>query len=287
MPTLVLPPGEETKSIRHFGESLEWLAAQGVQRADKIAAIGGGVIGDLAGYVAASYLRGIEFVQVPTSLLAMVDSSVGGKVGVDLEAGKNLAGAFHPPTEVLVAEDVLETLPVRHLRNGMAEVWKYAFIADPNLAHLIESGPVGEAVIRRCIEIKKSIVEADEFETTGLRATLNFGHTLGHALETLTGYETLLHGEAIAIGMVWEAELGERLGVTQAGTSDVVREKLEAAGLPIRFPNADADRLIDLMGKDKKRKGNGLAFSLLTRIGECKLTTEVDTSVVRAVLTNA
>lgn len=287
LPTLVLPAGEATKSLRHFGECLEWLAREGVQRGDRIAAIGGGVVGDLAGFAAASYLRGIDFVQVPTTLLAMVDSSVGGKVGVDLEAGKNLAGAFHPPSEVLVAEDALETLPIRHLRNGMAEVWKYVFIADPTLAHEIEAGPIGESAIRRCIEIKKEIVEDDEFETKGRRATLNFGHTLGHALETLTGYETLLHGEAISIGMVWEAALGERMGVTRTGTKEVVEEKLRAAGLPTTFPGTDADRLIDLMGHDKKRKGTGLAFSLLTEIGECKLFTEVDVALVRAVLSTA
>lgn len=287
LPTLVLPPGEGTKSLRHFGECLEWLAREGVQRGDRIAAIGGGVIGDLAGFAASAYLRGIGFIQVPTTLLAMVDSSVGGKVGIDLDAGKNLAGAFHPPSEVLIAEDALETLPVRQLRNGMAEVWKYVFIADPALAHTIEAGPIGEAAIRRCIEIKKEIVEDDEFETTGRRATLNFGHTLGHALETLTGYEALLHGEAISIGMVWEAALGEKLGVTRTGTKEAVEEKLRSAGLPTHFPDADADRLIELMGHDKKRKGSGFAFSLLTEVGECKLFTEVDVALVRAVLSNA
>lgn len=287
LPTHIITPGEQSKSLRAFGEALEWLASQGIRRTDRIAAIGGGVVGDLAGYVAASYLRGIDFIQVPTSLLAMVDSSVGGKVGIDLDAGKNLAGAFHAPAEVMVPVDALETLPLRHRRNGMAEVWKAAFIADPSLVPLIEKDGGSLEVIKCSIEIKKSIVEADEFETTGARATLNFGHTIGHAIEAALGYEELLHGEAIAIGMVWESELGEAIGVTEAGVARTIKESLAKAGLPVELPNLDPDVLITFMRRDKKRAASGLAFSLLTRIGECKLTPDIDEAAVRSVLTKA
>lgn len=284
LPTLVLTPGESSKSLRTYGEAMEWLAAQGLRRKDRVAAIGGGVVGDLVGFVAATYLRGIDLVQVPTSLLAMVDSSVGGKVGIDLEAGKNLAGAFHAPAEVMIPADALESLPMRHRRNGMAEVWKYAFIADPGLAKVIESDGPSQATIERCIEIKKDIVESDEFETLGPRATLNFGHTVGHAIEAALGYEELLHGEAIAIGMVVESEIGEAIGVTESGVSSAVRESLAKAGLPVALPDVSIQILIDFMRRDKKRSGDKLAFSLLTRIGECKLIDEVDEAAVRAVL---
>jgi 3-dehydroquinate synthase len=284
LPTYVLTPGEVSKSLRTYGEAIEWLAAQGLRRNDRLAVIGGGVVGDLGGFVAASYLRGIDYVQVPTSLLAMVDSSIGGKVGIDLAAGKNLAGAFHPPVEVLIPFDALETLPSRHRRNGLAEIWKYAFIADPMLAGRIESEGASQSVVHRCIEIKQEIVEADEFETTGARATLNFGHTIGHAIEAALGYEELLHGEAISIGMVLESDLGEAIGATQSGVANAVRECLQAAGLPTKLPDVPVDTLIEFMRRDKKRSTANLAFSLLTRIGECKLVTEVDEAAVRAVL---
>jgi len=283
LPTHIVTPGESSKSIRAFGEALEWLATTGVRRSDRIAAIGGGVVGDLAGFVAASYLRGITFIQVPTSLLAMVDSSVGGKVGIDLEAGKNLAGAFHAPSEVMIPIDALETLPARHRRNGMAEIWKAGLIADPSLLPIIEKQGASDEVIRRSIDIKRRIVEADEFETLGQRATLNFGHTIGHAIEAALGYEDLLHGEAVAIGMVWESKLGEAIGVTPAGTSSTVRELLRISGLPVDVPPIEPDLLLQFMYRDKKRTGQSLAFSLLTRIGECKLH-EVDEAAVRSVL---
>src|SRR5205807_1069483 len=192
-----------------------------------IIAFGGGVIGDLAGLVAALYMRGVPYVQIPTTLLAQVDSSIGGKVAVDLAAGKNLAGAFYPPKEVLIPLDALRTLDKRQFRNGMAEVWKYAFIADKDLLGTLKakvpncSNNVNnlKGIVQRCIEIKKGAVEADEFETSGARAVLNFGHTVGHAIESATGYSGIFHGEAISIGMVAESYLGEELGVTEAGTA--------------------------------------------------------------------
>lgn len=283
VPTLAIEPGEKSKSLAQYGAALEWLARQGVKRSDRIAAVGGGVVGDLAGFLAATYLRGIPYLQVPTSLLAMVDSSVGGKVGIDLEAGKNLAGAFHPPAAVYVAVETLDTLPPRHLRNGIAEAWKAAFIADAGLVPILE-GTIEETLIRRCIEIKKEVVEADEFETLGRRAILNFGHTIGHAVEAAAGYESLLHGEAIAIGMVAESRLGEQLAITPVGTADFIEAKLTKAGLPTQLPSQNADRLLSYMWRDKKRAGDKLAFSLLTGIGECKLFVDVEESAVRAVL---
>jgi 3-dehydroquinate synthase len=286
VPTLVLPPGEQTKSLEYLGRILSWLATQRASRKSRLIAFGGGVIGDLAGFAAAVYMRGIRYVQVPTSLLAQVDSSVGGKVAVDLPEGKNLAGAFHPPSEVRIAVSYLDTLPDRQIRNGMAEVWKYVFILDPDLGDLlVEPERDWESIVRRCITLKAGVVAEDEFETKGLRATLNYGHTVGHALEALMGYEGLLHGEAISVGMVAEALLGERLGVTRAGTTEYVRESLEREGLPITHPALSrADDLLDLMRRDKKAEGGRLAFSLLTAPGRCTLVEGVEENEVRGAL---
>ncbi|MEQ1821447.1 MAG: 3-dehydroquinate synthase [Fimbriimonadaceae bacterium] len=277
VPALVLEPGEPTKSLSEFERSLRWLAQNGIKRNHTIAAVGGGVIGDLGGYVAASYMRGIRYVQVPTSLLAMVDSSVGGKVGIDIPEGKNLVGAFYPPAEVILYQNALATLPREHFVNGMAEVLKYGFISDPSI--LNETEPP----IRRCIDIKANVVAADEFDTTGLRAILNFGHTIGHALEAGSGYQ-LLHGEAISIGMVLESRLGEALGLTEPGTSDVVAECLNAAGLPVSLPPIPADQIMALMRNDKKATASGIGFSLLTSLGRCKLVESVPEDAILAVL---
>jgi len=280
--TLVLPPGEPTKSIATFERCLEWLAAQGAGRGSTLVAFGGGVVGDLGGFVASAYMRGIEYVQIPSTLLAQVDSSIGGKVGVDLAAGKNLAGAFYPPTRVDVCLELLDTLGARQFNNGMAEVWKYGFIAEPELvADLEQAGPRPkghhlEAIVRRCLDIKAGIVTADEFEKTGLRATLNYGHTVGHAIEHAEGYAGLLHGEAISIGMVVEAKLGELLGISEPGVARAVSDRLRAQGLPVSLTAPiQAEKLVESMWTDKKRKGAGLAFSLLTHIGGCKLVQDV------------
>lgn len=281
-PAYQLPPGEEQKTLARFSEAIEWVASQQVSRSATIIALGGGVIGDLVGYVAASYMRGIKFIQVPTTLLAQVDSSVGGKVGVDLPQGKNLVGAFHPPSSVVVCTEALTTLDERQFINGMAEVWKYGFIQDPELAeelrelNLSPSHPQLEAVVRRCIRHKRDVVEADEMETNGLRATLNFGHTVGHAIEQATGYSEYLHGEAISIGMVAEAKLSENIGLAQKGTTEIVETSLASQGLPTKLKEIiPADTLIQVMKLDKKAKAGKLAFSLLTRIGECKLVEDV------------
>lgn len=277
-PALVLPPGEATKSLATFGEALGWLARTGASRRTTVVALGGGVIGDLAGFVAAAYMRGVPLLQIPTTLLAMVDSSVGGKVAIDLPEGKNLAGAFWAPTQVRLPLDALETLPARQRTNGMAEVLKYGFIMD---APLLDA-PLD---VMRCVRLKAQVVEEDEHETTGRRAILNFGHTVGHAIERLTGYGPVLHGEAIAVGMVVEAVLGERIGVTAPGTADRVRSVLEAHGLPVVHETTRAvEPMLDAMRGDKKAVGGRLAFSLLTHVGECKLVTDVPEDDVRRVL---
>ncbi len=289
--TLVLPAGEQTKSLEYYGKALEWLAGHGARRNSKICLWGGGVLGDLGGFVAATYSRGIHFVQIPTTLLAMVDSSVGGKVGIDLPQGKNLVGVFAPPKEVWIAPEWLGTLPRRELINGMAEVWKYGYIRDLELLEDLRSGPLSPGdprlvrIIARCINTKADIVESDEFETSGERSILNFGHTVGHAIEKVLGYTKLLHGEAIAIGMVIEARIGEALGITPEGTSEKIRRDMHGQELPSELPSdLSESALIESMRLDKKATGPALAFSLLHGFGECKLYQDVPESVAREVL---
>ncbi|HLK13912.1 MAG TPA: 3-dehydroquinate synthase [Fimbriimonadaceae bacterium] len=286
VPVLELDPGEGTKSAEAYLRAIEWLAKGGAQRDAVVVALGGGVIGDLAGFVAATYMRGVAYIQVPTTLLAQVDSSVGGKVGVDLPEGKNMLGAFHAPKGVWVSVDALSTLPPREFANGMAEVLKYGFIMAPEILEM-DARRDTETVVRRCIECKKEVVEADEMETTGRRAILNFGHTVGHALERETGYRELLHGEAISVGMVVEAGLGERLGMAPEGTRAAVSARLEAEGLPIAHPALkEAGRLIAQMRRDKKAARGNLAFSLLRGIGSCEFVPNVPEADVLAALSH-
>lgn len=285
--SLVVSPGEGAKQFSVYEGLVRELARRGMKRSGRIYALGGGVVGDLAGFVAASYMRGVGLVQIPTSLLAMVDSSVGGKVGIDLPEGKNLVGAFWPPKEVRVAMEVLDSLPGRHFVNGTAEIWKYGWIMDQGLLEELESQPLSfedvrlERVVQRSIALKKEVVEEDEHETTGRRAILNFGHTVGHAIEKELNYEGLLHGEAVAVGMVVEARLAEILGVAARGLTERVGAGLERQGLPTEVPGTlDPDRLLDVMRIDKKAGRDGLAFSLVSLPGECKLHTAVPESAV-------
>lgn len=289
-PKRVCPPGEATKNLSEFGEALSWLAKAGASRRSTLVALGGGVIGDLAGFAASAYMRGIDYIQIPTTLLAMVDSSVGGKVGIDLPEGKNLAGAFLAPREVRLCIDLIETLPERQFINGMAEVLKYGFILDASLlAQLTANRLTAKStelreVVLRCIQLKADVVAADEKETLGIRAALNFGHTIGHGLETVTGYHSLLHGEAISIGMVLEAKLGEELGITPLGTTEIVVDSMQKYGLPITHPAlSDFEGILSAMYRDKKASGGRLAFSLLTDVGECKLFRDIEESAVRSV----
>ena len=280
---VVVPPGEGSKSLEVYSAVIRTLAQRRVSRKTTLVAFGGGVVGDLAGFLAASYMRGIAFIQIPTTLLAMVDSSVGGKVGIDLPEGKNLVGAFKPPTAVFIDTSLLATLPEREVRAGMAEIWKYGYILDRDLVtRLEETYAADEAVIHRCIQLKAQVVEADEFETNGERAKLNFGHTIGHAVEAAMAYEGMLHGEAISIGMVAEARLGEHMGFTQPGTAETIQRHLNSQGLPTRIPgHLSQDQLVDAMYRDKKAASGKLAFSLVQSLGECKLVQDVPETAVR------
>lgn len=276
-PRLAFAPGESTKSLAAFGRAMDFLAAQRVDRHGAVFAFGGGVIGDLAGFVAAAWLRGIDFYQVPTTLLAMVDSSVGGKTGVNITAGKNLVGAFHQPRGVFIGTDCLHTLPPREFAAGMAEVIKYGLLGDAALFAQLEHTPLTvnrpelPDVIRRCCELKAAVVQADERELAadGGRALLNLGHTFGHAIEQVTGYGAYLHGEAVAIGLCAAARLSAKLGSLPA--SDVVRiERVIAAhGLPtmLREPLALTD-LLAAMARDKKVRGGLPRFVVLRKVGE-------------------
>jgi 3-dehydroquinate synthase len=273
-----IPAGERHKTRETWARVTDEMLAKGFGRDAAIVAVGGGVVGDLAGFVAATYMRGIPFVQVPTTLLAMIDASIGGKTGVDTPAGKNLVGAFHQPAAVLIDPGVLATLPPRELRAGLAEAIKHGIIADAGyfdrtvaaLPELLSPGGSTSAAMRSLIEgsiaIKGSVVARDEREH-GLRKILNFGHTLGHAAEALSEY-ALLHGEAIAIGMAVESRLAERLGLAESGTADRVRAALALATLPCQVPTSlDAERLVALTKTDKKARRDRVEYALPRAIG--------------------
>lgn len=291
-PTLVLPPGESTKSLDTLGRLLDFLADAQLDRSSALVAVGGGVIGDLAGFAAASYLRGIDYYQVPTTLLAMVDSSVGGKTGINLKAGKNLAGAFHQPRGVFIATKLLATLPAREFAAGMAEVIKYGLLGDAELFDQLEPAPLSlaspelPAIIRRCCAIKARIVEADERERAkeGGRALLNLGHTFGHAVEQATGYRRYLHGEAVAIGLASATRLSQMLGHVTAAEVARVDAVLSAHALPTRLTAAlPVTQLMAAMTRDKKVRSGMLRFVLLTRLGESVTRDGIPPRLVEAV----
>ncbi len=291
LPVLALEPGEATKSLTELGRVLDFLAAQRIDRTSVVFAVGGGVIGDLVGFAAAAYLRGVDFVQIPTTLLAMVDSSVGGKTGINLAAGKNLVGAFHQPRGVFIATDLLKTLPAREFAAGMAEVIKYGLLGDAALLAQLERAPLTVAspelagVIRRCCELKAKIVEADERELAkeGGRALLNLGHTFGHAIEQVTGYGTYLHGEAVAIGLGAAARLSQKLGALSAAEVARVDAVVAAHGLPVRLraPLAIGD-LRAAMARDKKVRAGGLRFVVLKSLGEAATLGGIDPALTDA-----
>ncbi len=277
---VVIPVGEAHKNLDTLGRIWSGLLAAAVERRSTVLALGGGVVGDLAGFAGASLMRGVPWVILPTSLLAMVDASLGGKTGVDLAQGKNLIGAFHPPRFVLVDPSALGTLPPVELRCGLAEVVKHAVVGDPALFRLCATGwdAVNRdraAVVRQAMAVKIRIIEADPFEEAE-RAALNFGHTVGHALEQASGYR-MRHGEAVAIGMVAEARLAERLGLAERGLADRIARALHGLDLPTDWP-ADLDRgaLLDAMRVDKKRRGGRVEFALPRRIGEVQVGVGVD-----------
>ncbi|MDI3260120.1 MAG: 3-dehydroquinate synthase [Sinobacteraceae bacterium] len=293
---LVLPPGEAQKTWDNAGRVLDWLLAARLPRDGALLALGGGVIGDLAGFCAAVYQRGIDLVQLPTTLLAQVDSSVGGKTGVNHARGKNLIGAFHQPCLVLADTETLRTLPPRELAAGAAEVIKCALLGDaPLFARLerrlervlaLEAEALGEA-IERSVTLKARIVAADERESLdgGARALLNLGHTFGHAVETYTRYATWLHGEAVGLGLCMAADLSARLGWLTADDARRVRALVERAGLPTRAPaGMTPEDFRRLMAGDKKVAGGRLRLVLLRALGEACVTADFDPAALDATL---
>lgn len=291
---LTVPAGETAKSLKSVQTCYDRLAAYRLERKSFIVALGGGVVGDLAGFVAATYLRGIPFVQVPTTLLAQVDSSVGGKVGVNLSAGKNLVGAFYQPRFVLCDLDTLRTLPEREFRAGLAEVIKYGIIYDAgffarlerDLPKILRREPkVLAAVIARCCEIKAEVVGQDETEG-GLRAILNFGHTIGHAIENISGYGKYLHGEAISIGQIAAAELSASGLGLPAGDVARIRDLFQHTGLPtqLNLSAAQRKRLFAAMSLDKKVSGGEVKFVLAERIGKVVWGQRVSAALINAAL---
>ena len=292
---LTVPPGETAKSLKTVQACYDQLAAHRLERRSFIVALGGGVVGDLAGFVAATYLRGVPFVQVPTTLLAQVDSSVGGKVGVNLKAGKNLVGAFYQPRLVLCDLDTLRTLPERELRAGLAEVIKYGIIYDAklftrlerDLPKLLKRDPKTLAeVIARCCEIKAEVVGQDETES-GLRAILNFGHTIGHAIENISGYGKYLHGEAIAIGQTLAARISVRLSGLPSKDSARIGNLFAAAGLPtqIKLTAPQRRRMLNAMLLDKKVSGGEVKFVLAENIGKVAWGRKVSPALIEELLT--
>lgn len=264
----VFPHGESSKNLLEYAKILNFLAENRVTRADVLVALGGGVTGDLGGFAAATYLRGIRFVQLPTTLLAAVDSSVGGKTAVDLPAGKNLAGAFYQPELVLCDLDTLDTLPREIFLDGCAEVIKYGVLYDPALfAHLAARTLHfdREAVIARCVELKRDVVAQDEFDT-GVRMKLNLGHTVGHGVEARSGF-TVSHGKAVAIGMAVIARAAEKKGFCTADTRRQIEDVLRAFGLPTRTEEPAA--LADAALSDKKRTGGTVRLIVPRTVGEC------------------
>ncbi|MBW3600053.1 MAG: 3-dehydroquinate synthase [Planctomycetes bacterium] len=290
---LTIQPGERCKSVAEAERLWNAMLAAGADRKSVVIAVGGGVVGDLAGFVAATYARGLAFVQVPTTLLAQVDSSVGGKVGVNLPGAKNMVGAFWQPLGVLIDTATLATLPDREYRAGLGEVVKYGVILDAEFFAWLEShvaeinrrdAAALEHIITRCCRLKADVVEADERETIGLRAVLNYGHTFCHAIEAVTGYGEYLHGEAVAIGMMCAARLAASLGRIDQSLVVRQRELLAALRLPLETPSVDDDALLAAMQHDKKVEHGRLRFILPTRLGHVELVGDVAPELARAAL---
>jgi 3-dehydroquinate synthase len=289
--TTSIPDGEEYKTLLWVSHLYDELLTYRLERRSPVIALGGGVIGDMAGFVASTYMRGIPYIQVPTTLLAQVDSSVGGKTGVNHILGKNMIGAFYQPSLVWIDIKTLETLPDRELRAGIAEVIKYGIIRDPEFFSYLEKNiekvlSLDEAVlthiIKRSCEIKADVVMKDEKEE-GLRAILNFGHTIGHAIETLTNYTTYKHGEAVAIGMFYEAKIAHKMGICNKDIIERLRNLIMRAGLPTKMPEIASDRILETMQIDKKVKDGGIRMVLPEEVGKVSLR-EIDVSIIKAVL---
>lgn len=281
--TLRVPPGEASKSLSQLGLLLEQLADHRIDRKGALLALGGGVVGDLAGFAASIFLRGIALFQLPTTLLSMVDSSVGGKTGINLPQGKNLVGTFYQPWAVFVDLRTLTTLPERELRAGLAEVIKYGMIADPSLLSTLDRTSLDwPSVVRRSVEIKAAVVAEDERETTGRRAILNFGHTAGHALEAALGYGTLVHGEAVGLGMRVATLLSQRLCGLPESAALLLDRLLHRHGLPRTLSGVSRDRIREALLLDKKREDGANRWVLLRALGDPLLASVPAEEVERA-----
>jgi 3-dehydroquinate synthase len=290
-----IPPGERYKTLSSIQKIYDTALANRLERSSTIVALGGGVVGDMAGFAAATWLRGISFVQVPTSLLAMVDASIGGKTGVNHPQGKNLIGAFHQPRLVLIDPQVLNTLPAREFRAGMAEVIKYGIIWDAQLFEQLEQASrldqqryldpeLLQMILTRSCEAKAHVVSKDEREA-GLRAILNYGHTIGHAVESLTGYRLVNHGEAVAIGMVAAGQIAVELGLWTQAECDRQHALIQKTGLPTQIPaELDVEAIAATLQTDKKVEAGRVRFVLPTQIGTVKVTDQVPSKTVGQVL---
>lgn len=292
--TCILPDGESYKNLDSIKEIYDACIEHRLERSSTLVALGGGVIGDMTGFAAATYLRGINFVQAPTTLLAMVDSSIGGKTGVNHPKGKNLIGAFYQPKFVLIDPEVLETLPEREFRAGMAEVIKYGVIWDADFFAKMEasthldsiktiSPELLETIIKLSCQAKADVVGQDERES-GLRAILNYGHTIGHAVESLTGYTQVIHGEAVGIGMVAAGEMAASLGMWTTKETERQNNLIAKAGLQTHLPKVNIDEIITAIQIDKKVRDGKVRFILPTQIGKVEITDEVPTDTIRSVL---
>jgi len=265
----VLAAGEKSKNTENFVKLLEFFAKCGITRSDVVFALGGGVVGDITGFAAAAYLRGIDFIQIPTSLLAAVDSSVGGKTAVDLEAGKNLAGAFHQPIGVICDTETFSTLPEREKACGYAEIIKYGVVFDRDFYDYLCSGNTDiTSIVEKCVCFKRDVVQRDEFDN-GERKLLNFGHTAAHGIEKDSGY-TVTHGEAVAVGMIIAARIAENTGLCENGVSDSIEKTVASYGLPCSY-DITAQKLYEAALSDKKRESDSITLVLPEKIGKCVL----------------
>ncbi len=290
---LTLPSGERTNSLGTLEQIYTWLAGLRGERGDTVVALGGGVIGDIAGFAAATWLRGVAFVQVPTSLASMVDASLGGKVAANLEIGKNLVGAFHQPKLVLSDVDFLESLPSREMAAGWAEAIKHGFILDSELLDAFETdadallsldGERTVEIIRRSVAIKAEIVSADEFERGDTRVLLNYGHTVGHAIEAVTEYGEYLHGEGVAIGMMAAARIAEELGMIDRELVGRQRAVLQRYGLPVKAPGLSVEALMDRAKSDKKVRDGAIRWVLLEGPGKAVTRADVPDELAARVI---
>ena len=291
---LTIAAGEDQKTLNTFSTILDAAKEKGLERQSLMLALGGGVVGDMTGFAASCWLRGIGVVQVPTTLLAMVDAAIGGKTGVNHPGGKNLIGAFHQPRLVMIDPDTLYTLPLREFRAGLAEVIKYGMIGDTDLFDLLEqstgfddplsiSSELLETLLERSAQAKALVVAADEKEG-GQRAILNYGHSFGHVVETLTGYGTWLHGEAVAIGMVAVASLAVQRGVLPQSDAERQKQLIQIAGLPSQWPDLDPDLVLSTLQGDKKVRNGRLHFVLPSRIGAVSIVDDVSSNEIRSCL---